>query len=155
MRSWFTVGVYTSLAVSLNKLFHSHGEEGSSFFLVAVPADFSQRETFINRMSKRELSNNFQAPQFINLSCLNFFFFSEVFFFCFSFSCPALLCFTLLCLSCSCADLLLCSLQLCLSCLECLKQLVGNWGILRAVRKTDVLHYPHQKEPLDLSKQFY
>lgn len=80
MRSWFTVGVYTSLAVSLNKLFHSHGEEGSSFFLVAVPADFSQRETFINRMSKRELSNNFQAPQFINLSCLNFFFLWGFFF---------------------------------------------------------------------------
>lgn len=81
MRSWFTVGVYTSLAVSLNKLFHSHGEEDSSFFLVAVPADFSQRETFINRMSKRELSNNFQAPQFINLSCLNFFFSLRFFFF--------------------------------------------------------------------------
>lgn len=34
-------------------------EEGSRFFLVAVPADFSQQETSINRVSKSELSSSF------------------------------------------------------------------------------------------------
>lgn len=34
-------------------------EEGSGFFLVAFSADFSQQETSLNRMSKRELSSNF------------------------------------------------------------------------------------------------
>lgn len=68
---------------------------------------------------------------------------------------PLLHCFALLLCSasCSCADLLLCSLQLCLSCLRCLKQLVGNdAGYHGGYKENRCAALPHQKGPLDLSR---
>lgn len=137
------------------KLFHSHEEEvgrGSCFFPVAFSADFSQQETSLNRMSKRELSSNFWLIRF-----WFFFVFTCIFFFCGAFlsQLPLLLCFALLLCSapCSCADLLLCSLQLCLSCLGCLKQLVGNdAGYHGGYKENRCAALPHLKGPPDLSK---
>lgn len=68
---------------------------------------------------------------------------------------PLLLCFSLLLCSapCSCADLLLCSLQLCLCCLGCLKQLVGNdAGYHGGYKENRCAALPHQKGPPDLSR---
>lgn len=143
-----------ALSSCLNKLFHSHEEEvGRGFKFLSSGCScwlFPIRNLYKQDVQEGSLQQ-FLAPQiFFVFTCLFFFFSGKAFFFSLSPSCSAFLCFTFrLCSSlCSCADLLLCSPQLCLSCLGCWKQLVGKiQSIMGAIRKPGVLCYPTKKGP--------
>lgn len=137
------------------KLFHSHEEEVGRGF-VFLPSGFFCWLFPTKNVSKQDVQEG-TLQQFLAHQGLVFFLFSLAFFFCGAFlsQLPLLLCFALLLCSapCSCADLLLCSLQLCLSCLGCLKQLVGNdAGYHGGYKENRCAALPHLKGPPDLSK---
>lgn len=128
------------------KLLHSHGKEVGRGFRFPPSGFFCW--LFPTRNISKQGVQEGTLQQFLVHQCGFLFFCFTCIFFMKPFS-PSSHCSSAL-LSCSapcsCADLLLCSLQLCLSCLGCLKQLVGNdAGYHGGYKENRCAALPHQK----------